>query len=354
MRRLLTASLATLVAAAAIGVAAAGADTTPAPAPAPAPATTPTPPAGAPSTLYKKNVRMDVSLQDSTGLVLDATLDQVADTAPARFKRYIEAVLDGELFSVDAASATCFIDDGAATRPATCKQVADLVDSSVDAVPATVLARAIPGDPIDFVAKKVIAHSDGLVAGSGASATAGQQATIDVSLSFAEAGALFDASLDDVDSSVPDRTAALLEKRLGVGTFPLDASKAVCSIIENGRSSRALCTDVADLVNSAFDTVPATVLGRLVVDSTGAATFVASKLVADSDAVDTSSQSGFGQSSFGQSSFGQGTFGRASFGQSTQPIAPLASGAQPVIGGRGDGDDDDHDRGSRHGRRGGN
>jgi hypothetical protein len=347
MRRLLTTSLVTLVAAAAIGAATAAADTTPAPTP--APVTTPAPPAGAPSTLYKKNVRMDISLQDTTGLVLDATLDQVADSAPARFKRYLEAVLDGELFSVDSTGATCFIDDGTATRPATCKQVADLVDSSVDAVPATVLARAIPGDPLDFVAKKVIAHSDGLTTRASAAAATGQQATIDVELSFAESGSLFDATLDDVDSSVPARLASVLESRLGVGTFTLDASRASCAIIESGRTVRAQCADVADLVNGAFDTVPATVLGRLVVDSTGAATFVATKVVADSDAVDATPQT----------SFGQGTFGRTSFGAAGQTTVPLTSlagtGTQPSLSGRnGNGGDDDDSPGpgrGRHGRR---
>ena len=277
MKRLLTAALAAVIGAAVIGTAIASADTTP----------TPTPAAGAPSTLYKKNVRMDVSLQDTTGLVFDASLDHVASSMPARLARYLEQALDGEIFSVDATGAKCFVDDGTTTTAATCQQVADLIDASADAVPATVLARPVPGTPLDFVAKKVIAHSDGVIG-----ASLSQAARIDVSLSYAESDTMFDAALDNVGDSVPARLAALLDKRLSDGTFTLDASKAVCSIVTNGTPSHASCHDVADLVNGSYDTVSATVVGRLSTAADGTSTFVATKVVADADSAasgDTSS-----------------------------------------------------------------
>jgi hypothetical protein len=274
MKRLLTSALAAMVGAAAIGTAVAAADTSP------------TPPIGAPSSLYKKSIRMDVSLQDTTGLVFDASLDQVASSMPARFGRYLETQLDGEIFSIDVTGARCFVDDGTATKAVTCQQVADLIDTSVDVIPATVLARAVPGTPLDFVAKKVIAHSDGLVA-----APTSQAARIDVSLSYAESDTLIDASLDSVDDSVPARLAALIDNRLGAGTFTLDTSRAVCSIVSNGASERASCHDVADLVNSSYDTVSATVIGRLTTATDGTTTFVASKVVADADSATSNNTS---------------------------------------------------------------
>ena len=271
MTRLVVAALAAMVGAAAIGTAVAAADPTP------------TPPPSAPSTLYKKSVRLDVSLQDTTGLVFDASLDQVASSMPARIATYLESALDGEIFSVDATGAKCFVDDGTTTRAATCQQVADLVDASADAVPATVLARAVPGTPLDFVAKKVIAHSD-----SFGGASLSQSARLDVSLVYAANATEFDATLDSIDDSVPSRLAALLDRRLGDGSFTLDVSKAVCSISTDGHSERAHCADVADLVNGSYDTVSATVVGRLSTAADGTSTFVATKVVADADSATTS------------------------------------------------------------------
>lgn len=276
MRRLLIAAIAAAIGVATIGTALASAETTP------------VPPVGAPATPYKKNVRMDVSLQDTTGLVFDASLDQIASSMPARFGRYLEIALDGEIFSIDATGARCFVDDGASTQAATCQQVADLIDASVDAVPATVLARAVPGTPLDFVAKKVIAHSDGV---TGASLS--QSARLDVSLAYATSNTSFDATLDSIGDSVSDRLATLIDKRLGDGSFTLDASKAVCSIVTDGSSERAPCADVADLVNGSYDTVSATVVGKLSTDADGNTSFVATKVVADADSATSDSDGAY-------------------------------------------------------------
>lgn len=271
MTRTLAAALAALAGAAAVGTATAAADTTPAP------------PAGAPSTLYTKAVRMDVSLQDVTGLSFDASLDEVAASMPARFRTYLASALDGEIFSIAAGTATkCFVDDGVATKAATCASVADLVDNAADAVPATVLALATPGAPLDFTAKKLIAHSDG-----SAALAATKPVKVDVSLVYATGTSSFDATLDGVDSSVPDKLASIVEKRLGDGDFTVDASKAVCSIVTGGSSAKASCGDVADLVDSSYDAVAASAVGTLSTAADGSVTLVVTKLVADADSVTT-------------------------------------------------------------------
>ena len=301
MQRLLVAGMAALIGAAAIGAGVASAETTPAPAP--VPATAPVPPLGAPATLYKKAVRMDVSLQDTTGFVFDASLNGVADSMPPKLHAFLEQVLDGEIFSIDTTTAKCFADDGTTTKAVTCQQVADYIDASPDAVTATVLARAVPGSPLDFVAKKLIAHIDVLPA-----LNASQTVRLDVSLAFASDDSTFDATLNSVGGNVPDRLVALLEKRLD-GDFQIDASRAICAITSSGSAQRSLCADVADLVNGSSDNVSATVIGRLATAGDGTLTFVATKLIADGDTATSMSdagRSGFGGTSFGGTSLGHG------------------------------------------------
>lgn len=127
-------------------------DTTPAPDPTPAPT-----PGGPPAKLFKKNVRLSVTLQDTNGLVFDAALNDALGSVPYAISTYLKESLDAT-FEVDATAARCFLVQNGAAKGVPCQQVADLVDGSPDGgIDVTILAKpTLNADgSLGFVAKKI-------------------------------------------------------------------------------------------------------------------------------------------------------------------------------------------------------
>lgn len=117
----------------------------------------------APAKFWKKNYRMDVTLQDAQDLTFDATLNDVADSVPRQARYYLNENLNDGSFEIDASSAKCFEvtsnDDGnAATQAAPCSDVVAQLDDSPDGLCATLLGRPTKDDNGDlaFVAKKLV------------------------------------------------------------------------------------------------------------------------------------------------------------------------------------------------------
>jgi hypothetical protein len=115
------------------------------------------PPPPVPAKLYSKNIRLNVNLQDVSGLVFDASVNDIPGSVPADIRAYLEAVLDGSAFELDASKATCFVVRHSGVQNAVgCASIATLVDQAADGIDATILGKAVKGSPVDFVAKKVI------------------------------------------------------------------------------------------------------------------------------------------------------------------------------------------------------
>jgi hypothetical protein len=115
-----------------------------------------TPPAP-PAKFYSKNIRLNVNLQDAdAGPLFDAALNEIPASVPAPFRAYLEAVLDSSTFELDASHATCFAVRHGVQNEVACATVATWLDQTADGgIDATVLARAVKGDALSYVAKKI-------------------------------------------------------------------------------------------------------------------------------------------------------------------------------------------------------
>jgi hypothetical protein len=116
--------------------------------------TTPPP---VPPKFYAKNIRLNVNLQDAfAGPVFDVALNDIPSSVPTAFRTYLEAVLDGSTFELDASHATCFVVRRGVQNQVGCSTVATLLDQSADGgIDATILARAVQGDELSYAAKKI-------------------------------------------------------------------------------------------------------------------------------------------------------------------------------------------------------
>ena len=116
--------------------------------------TTPPP---VPPKFYSKNIRLNVNLQDAAaGPLFDVTVNDIPASVPSSFRTYLEAVLDGSTFEVDASHATCFVVRRGVQNQVGCNTIAGWLDQSADGgIDATILAKAVQGDELSYVAKKI-------------------------------------------------------------------------------------------------------------------------------------------------------------------------------------------------------
>ena len=109
-----------------------------------------------PAKFYSKNIRLNVNLEDVDGLVFDATVNDIPATVPGSFRAYLESVLDGSTFELDASHATCFVVKHDVANAVGCQTLAGWLDASPDGgIDATILAKAVPGPELSYAAKKI-------------------------------------------------------------------------------------------------------------------------------------------------------------------------------------------------------
>jgi hypothetical protein len=244
----------------------------------------------APARLYEKNYRLDVSLHDYQDGVFDATLGEVHATVPAAVADYLSAELGSSSFEVDATNARCFVVDGSDAQRIDCLHVGDLVDDASDGgVDATILAKPVrdsDGD-LGFAAKKITVWVDS----SGEDVTPPdppadnpppkfftKNLRLDVNLEDVN-DLVFDATLNDIPSSVPSSFAEYLYGQLSSWVFEVNAKHARCFLVESGNPKSIDCGDLADALDESPDGgIDARILARPVRDADGELGFAAKKI----------------------------------------------------------------------------
>lgn len=109
-----------------------------------------------PAKFYTKNIRLDVNLEDVDTLLFDATVNDIPATVPNSFRSYLESVLDGSTFELDASAATCFVVKHDVPNAVPCQTIASWLDAAPDGgIDATILAKAVSGPDLAYKAKKI-------------------------------------------------------------------------------------------------------------------------------------------------------------------------------------------------------
>jgi hypothetical protein len=251
---------------------------------------------GAPAGFFDKNYRLDVTLQDWTSPTFDATLNEVPSSVPYEAASYISLKLAYSTFEIDSSHATCFVVASSATK-VPCAKLGELVDTAPDGgVYAIALAKPVanPDGSLRFDAKKITVWvgSDGQDVQSPADdGTTDGPATVPappklfkknirVNLNLEDSSALvFDGSLNDIVSKVPQSWSDYLHQELDYATFEIDARKATCFAIKHGVGSAIPCSTLADLVDASPDGgVDVVAQGRLVDGGADGLSFAAKKI----------------------------------------------------------------------------
>jgi len=109
-----------------------------------------------PAKFYSKNIRLDVNLEDVDGLLFDATVNDIPASVPGSFRAYLQSVLDGSTFELDASTAKCFVVKHNVQNVVDCQTLAGWLDASADGgIDATILAKAVQGPELAYKAKKI-------------------------------------------------------------------------------------------------------------------------------------------------------------------------------------------------------
>lgn len=113
-------------------------------------------PPAAPPKFFSKSYRLNVGLNDVDGTTFDASLSDFPGQTPLRVQEYIGWNVEAS-FDVDASAAACFTVKRDTVAAVDCKEIAAYVDSWLDPIYASILAKPYldaDGD-LAFKAKKI-------------------------------------------------------------------------------------------------------------------------------------------------------------------------------------------------------
>lgn len=113
-------------------------------------------PPAVPPKFFSKSYRLNVGLNDVDGITFDASLSDFPGQTPARVQEYISWNVEAS-FDLDASGAACFTVKRDTVSAVDCKEIAAYVDSWVDPIYASILAKPYldaDGD-LAFKAKKI-------------------------------------------------------------------------------------------------------------------------------------------------------------------------------------------------------
>ncbi len=226
---------------------------------------------GPPSGFFDKNYRLDVTLQDWNAPIFDTTLNDVPSSVPNDAATYLSQSLEYSTFNVDVSHATCF-EVAATTSTVPCTAIGTMLDAQADGgVQAVVLAKPVAAadGSLSFAAKKVTVWID---PGTGDDATPPADTgttdgptslpappklftkNIRMNLNLEDVQDLvFDASLNDITSKVPNTWSAYLHQELDSATFEVDATHAACFIVKHDVASSSPCAAIATILDGAPD-----------------------------------------------------------------------------------------------------
>ena len=238
----------------------------------------PTEPPGFTSHSY----RLDVNLEDVSGSLFSATLSDIPSTVPTPAAQWIGYNLDAGTFDLESSHAKCFIVSGSASS-VPCSKIADMVDTSADGgVDATILAEPTDDNAQSFDAKKITVWVDaggndvappvdGGTSGTDQTATVPPPAKfytknirLNVNLQDVDQ-LLFDVTVNDIPSTVPNSFRAYLQTVLDGSTFELDASAASCFVVKHNVANAVSCQAIASWLDASPDGgIDATILAKAV------------------------------------------------------------------------------------------
>ncbi len=225
---------------------------------------------GAPAGFFDKSYRLSVTLQDWNSPVFDTTLNDIASTTPSDAAAYLSQSVGDTTFGVDVSQAQCFeIGNTAAAVP--CSAIGALLDAQpTGGIDAVIQARPVANadGSLDFAAKKVTVWIDpgtGAVVSPPSDWANASPPTVPappklftknvrLNLNLEDVnGLVFDATMNDIASRMPDSWAAYLHQELDSATFEVDAGNATCFEIKHSVSSTVPCSAIGALLDASPD-----------------------------------------------------------------------------------------------------